>query len=126
MSSFDVDISRFVKKAGDRIELFLEQFGQDLGEEVVRNTPVDTGFLRGSWTAGINTPGLEEGAIGADSTGRIIANLQGIKAGDTLIINNTAEYAVYVEYGDHASAGFVRDAVNRAESIAANALRKVK
>lgn len=135
MSDFSVDMNKFIKKAGDRADKFMLEFVQDLAEEVIMNTPVDTGFLRSSWTGKIGSPDLsttgeEAGASGATASAlnNITASLLGIEGGDVYYINNNATYAAYVEFGTSKMAprAMVRRAVNKAPALAKNALNRVK
>ena len=83
-----VDYSEFIKfrdkfeRLSNEFENFLKQFlikqALDVLAKTKRNSPVDTGLLRNSWTIG-----------------------EVVRDGDTLkvTISNPVEYAKYVEYG---------------------------
>lgn len=133
---FEIDIQKWIKKVSDNVDNFMLEFTQDLAEEVVTNTPVDTGFLRASWTANTNSPDLSsigaetngnEGAATTASLSRITANLIGVQGGDIVYYTNNAEYGAHVEFGTsrQAGQGFVRDAVAKAETLANNAAKRV-
>lgn len=123
MADFKLDIDKFVEKAGGNLRRFTTEFVQDLNEEVVRATPVKTGFLRGSWWGSIGSPSPQGGApdpAGAGSVARmnlVSAQLQG---GEIYYAANGASYARYVEYGTDRMAprAFVRGTVARAQQIA--------
>lgn len=136
MANFSVEIANFVKKTKDREARFIREFSQDLAEEVIKETPVQTGFLRSSWSAAIGAP--DTGQVGIKGTiespsdpsgafSRIALNLLGVKGGDTIFISNNAEYAPHVEYGTSrmAARAFVRRTLARANQIALNAFRRV-
>lgn len=140
---FTIDISRWTEKVENNLDKFMLEFTQDLAEEVIKNTPVDTGFLRASWTANIGSPdtatrGRYAGAKGggeavnggsalSEASTRITANLLGVKGGDTVYYTNNAGYGAYVEFGTQfqAGQGFVRNAVNKAPTLARNVARRV-
>ena len=133
MSDFAADISKWVKKAKDRNDAFVAEFTQDVAEEVVRLSPVDTGFFRNAWVGEIGTPNLDylPDASQVSPSGvnpDIAIILSNARAGDVVYINNNAPYANRLEYGysDQAPNGMVRITVAKADSIARNALRKVK
>jgi len=135
-AQFMLDIDRFIKKAKGREARFVREFAQDLAEEIIQETPVQTGFLRASWAAGINAP--DSGHMGQRGTvdspsdpggtmGRISLNLSKARPGDTIFISNNAEYAPHVEFGTSKMSprAFVRRTVARAAQIAENTLRRV-
>lgn len=137
MSEFEIDMKKWIRKAGDNIDKFMLEFTQDIGEEVITSTPVDTGFLRGSWTVKLNSPNLSssgsfrgpqgggEAVNGAGATAaattNITANLIGVKGGDIVYYNNNAGYGGYVEFDQN----FVGNVINRASGIAERAARRV-
>lgn len=140
---FQVDINKFIEKAENNINTFMLEFTQDLAEAVVTGTPVDTGFLRASWTVNLNAPDLQtvgtykgqrglgkENAQPAQTAAmtQITANLIGVKGGDIVYYTNNAGYGHFVEFGTSrmAGRGFVRNAVNKAPSLAKKALAKVR
>ena len=133
---FSNDISKFVKKAKGNESKFIRLFSQNLAFEIVKATPVDTGFLRSSWSVSINSP--EESHAGRDTAGnegaatsfsmdRIVLTLTNAKIGDILYLINTADYGVHVEFGTSTQAGqaFVRNTVGRADTIANQTLREI-
>jgi len=129
--SFSLQIDKFVEKAKSRMQEFTTEFIQDLNEEIVRSTPVDTGFLRGSWWAQIGSPmGPASGApdkSGAGSVARMNLVASQIVIGEVYFASNGANYAVFVEYGTSKMAprGFVRGVLARAPAIAAAAAARV-
>lgn len=142
-NDFSTDISRWTKKVENNLDKFMLEFTQDLAEEVITNTPVDTGFLRASWTANIGSPDISTtgefsgpkgggedvngGPATSEASTRIAYNLIGVKGGDTVYYTNNAKYGAYVEYGTKFQTGqnFVQEVVSRAESIAQKSARKV-
>jgi len=74
-----------------------------VGKEVVENTPVDVGFLRGSWQPSLN--GMESDVAGEDDPGgaaamaRISLTVADMKIGDVFYLSNNAAYALRIEFG---------------------------
>lgn len=122
--TFDVQIARWVEKAKGRVREFCVEFVQDLNEEVVRATPVDTGFLRASWWGSIGAP-VENAGGGSVAQMNLVATT--IVPGDVYYVMNGAAYARFVEYGTARMAprAFVRGTVARADAIAEAAARRV-
>lgn len=102
-NDFAVDIRKFVEKVKDREALFARELAQDLARKVIERTPVETGFLRGSWYASINniakTNNGRKDSSGAAALSTITLTFQNAKAGDTLYILNNANYARRIEFG---------------------------
>ena len=73
----------------------------------ILKTPVDTGMLRNSWLIGVNQDpeGVgSAGAAGAAASAVAMASMVGVLPGDSIIIINNVEYAVYVEEGSDRNA----------------------
>lgn len=130
---FDVQIAAWVAKAKAREREFCIEFVQDLNEEVVRATPVKTGFLRASWWGSIGTP-IENAGGGSVAQMNLVA--AAIVPGDVYYAMNGAAYAKRVEYGfvgedslgrkySQAPRAFVRGTVARAGDIADAAAARV-
>lgn len=102
MTTFTLDMQRFVDKVKGNIEEFLVEFTQDVAEAVVRDTPVDTGFLRGSWWANIGSWAAGPGAPDKGG-GTVIARMNLVildfKPGDVIYLLNGANYAGFVHDG---------------------------
>jgi hypothetical protein len=128
--SFSLQIDKFVEMAKRNMQEFVTEFLQDLNEEVVRNTPVDTGFLRGSWWSSIGGPNFGAGSIdkaGASAIARMNLVASQIVVGQVYYAMNGANYAAFVEYGTSKMAprAFVRTTLARAPAIAEAAARRV-
>ena len=120
-------------KVGIAADKFMFDLGQEIGEAVVGSTPVDTGHLRRSWTANIGSPDTTYMAneprptvavptASADAMSRIVAQLLGVKGGDTIYYNNNVHYGPYVEWVQH----FVSNTVSRIDTIAERVANKHK
>ena len=108
MSVFRVKIGEWAKATQSQLEGIARQTCMEMAERAVRATPVDTGFLRGSWQPAINSPELKEGSpdpSGAQSIAEVMAVGNGIKPGDRFYMMNNASYAKFVEYGTSKMAG---------------------
>jgi len=127
---FTADIDAFVKKAGKRLDAFLQTFTFDLYLDIVEGTPVDTGFLRSNWIPSLDSPTKANvGAAGGQPnlTYASVAISQA-KFGQSVYLSNNASYAAHVEYGTSRMRGraMVRTALARIPNTAQNALNKVK
>lgn len=89
----------------------------EVGKQVVKSTPVDTGFARGNWVPGLNSASivpvstLDPQAVAAPA--RIAALAAFLRLGDTFYISNNASYIALLNrgYSPQASAGWVSRAV---------------
>lgn len=132
-TEFNVAIDRFVALAKGRTRAFAIEFIQDMNQAIVANPqhPVDTGFLRGSWYAQLNSrPAGTRGVTdksGAGAIARVNLIAAQLKLGDVYYMVNGANYAVFVEFGTERTAprAFVRGPLSRANSIAEAAARRV-
>lgn len=110
-------LGRWHKAADEKIDALARQVCFEMAQRVVEKTPVDTGFLRGSWQPSIGKPVTDkEGSHdpgGAAAQAAIAAVIPSIKAGDRFYMMNNAAYARPVEYGTSKMAGrhYVRDTV---------------
>lgn len=131
-TTFKADISSWVSRVGDQMDALARQVCQETAQRVVEATPVDTGFLRGSWQPSIGSaPSRSEG--GAD----IGLVLSGMRAGDTFWMTNNAVYAMRVEFGfvgedslgryyDQKGQFFVSNTVAKYEEIVAAVARDLR
>lgn len=98
-------------RPGDLLrDIYNDDFGaifRDLGltglRGVILKTPVDTGRLRGGWLVTINsatgeTPGTLD-ASGSATIARGASVIGGAKLGETLIIQNNVDYAIFINDG---------------------------
>jgi len=86
--------------------------------EVVLRTPVDTGFARGNWIPGLNSPAIAPvttlDPTAQASPARITALAAFIRIGDTFYITNNAEYIALLDagYSPQAAANYIARAVS--------------
>lgn len=112
--SFESDLRRFQKRAGDRAEQVLRKVGIEVASSVIRKSPVDTGRFRANWVTSIVSP-RNVTLDTTDSTGQkaVAAATKEIlkaKLGEAIWISNNLPYAQRLEHGysQQAPAGMVR------------------
>ena len=101
--SFKASIAAWKGKTRAQLEALGRRSAFRLVEDIVLDTPVHTGFLRGSWQPGLNEPPAPK-AAGADPSGGVAmadaaASLQDLDIGMIFYFVNGAVYARRVEYG---------------------------
>jgi len=105
VNTFTASIEQFALKSRQKIEAVFKESAQDVFEAAQRpkaqggNMPIDTGFLRNTFVAGINGTA---GTTGPDAYALAIA---GMELGDAIEGGWTANYARHVEYGTSRMAG---------------------
>lgn len=124
---FMAKLDRWVKEQPQKIDGFARQVCFEISERVVDKTPVDTGFLRGSWQPSIGEPstdhqGSEDKAEDAKSSKAVAAVsllIPQMKAGDHFYMVNNANYARFLEYGTSKIAPryYVTDTVKQWQAI---------
>jgi hypothetical protein len=133
-------LDAFVAKAKGNLLAFASEFIQDVNNEVVINTPVVFGFLRGSWFGGINDEPTGTGSrdpSGGSSIARMNVVAATLTLGDIYTAVNTAVYAARVEYGffgrdslgrhySQPGRGWVRAVIARVDAIAEAAAVRVR
>lgn len=131
MESFSIQFHKITDDIKDKMDQVIAEILQDINEEIVRATPVDTGFLRGSWWASVGAPNLNGGGVldksGAVAVARMNIVAIGVQPGQSYYAMNGASYARYVEYGTSTMAprAFVRRTMARAVIIAELAIARV-
>jgi len=119
MGRLDRRLRRVSRRLGDFAVDLQRQVAIAIGEDVVRSTPVDTGFARGNWLPGLNAPPLvpastlDPTALAAPA--RIAAAAELLRLGDTFYITNNAPYIDLLNrgYSPQAAAGYVARSVDR-------------
>lgn len=124
--TFRLNLGKWADLTQDKLDALVRQTCQEISERVVRDTPVDTGFLRGSWQPSIGKP--IDGAPGAGSPGTVSLVASQMQAGQIFYMTNNASYARAVEFGTSKMRGrfFVTDNVKRFRAIAAKYARQIK
>ncbi|CDH43848.1 hypothetical protein [Candidatus Contendibacter odensensis] len=122
--SFAVDVSAWVKKAGDKADAFCRQFCAEVSERVIERTPVDTGFARSQWQPGING----SSSASDDPFAAVHLAASQMKSGDTFTLMNHCKYIGRLEYGwsQQAPNGMVRVTLAEAPDIAQKLIAALK
>ena len=122
--SFSLDVSAWVKQAGDKADAFCRQFCAEVSERVIERTPIDTGFARSQWQPGIN--GDFSGA--GDPFATVNLTAAQMRAGDTFTLMNHCKYIRRLEYGwsQQAPHGMVRITLAEAPDIAQKLLQALQ
>ncbi len=129
--SFSNQIKQFVQKAEARQVQVLQEVAKELGERLVKRTPVETGMARAHWQASINAPAA--GPVAAvDPTGQQTIDtlnraIEGAKMGDAIYIVNAAPHAQALEDGHSKQApnGMVAATMLEAPAVIQDVIRKV-
>lgn len=130
---FKMHLTEYANKFGVQMDALARQTAQQLSENVIVDTPVDTGFLRSSWQPALN--GIESGGgtpmAGEAATGKVMAQVgivaADMKVGDTYYLTNNAEYALYVEFGTSRMAGrfMVTDNMKKAQQVVTKIVKEL-
>ncbi|WP_040263673.1 HK97 gp10 family phage protein [Pseudomonas massiliensis] len=130
--SFALDLAKFAQQSQDAIDETLQEVVIELGNSLIRMSPVDTGRFRGNWQFSIGTPA--SGSLdtndpsGNETSARIVGDSILFKAGETAYIVNNLPYAIPLEYGhsEQAPSGMVRITLARFQAIVEEAIRTNK
>lgn len=96
---FKAALASWADKVGEQADALARQVCQETGFRVVYHTPLDTGFLRGSWQPSLGAIQTGDKAAASDSIADVALVCTGIKAGDVFYMTNNASYARRIEYG---------------------------
>jgi len=102
MARFEDEVNNWVRDTQQEMQKGVRQATFGLFDALSDNTPVRTGFLRGSWQVNLNSSAAEEGEYdksGTISKSAALDVLGDYRAGDTIYILNSAHYARFVEFG---------------------------
>ena len=123
----NVTIAEWVAKSEARLDAVWKTAAQDIVREIQTprakggRMPVQTSFLRNSFSADINKTPSGNGNS-AYTSGPISIVINRAKIGDTVVFGWNTNYAVYME----ARYSFVRHATQRWQQIVNKAAQKVK
>lgn len=106
--SFTSAVDAWVRETQERLDAVFKTAVQSLFEEVIDRTPVDTGFLRASWTVSFDgIPPIRRGgrpakdaAPGSYPPPDVALIINSAKLGQPVYAAFTAEYSGIIEYGD--------------------------
>lgn len=110
--SFSRDIARFVQKTEKRIEHAHKYAATKLINDVIDDTPQDTGFAAANWRSGVGSApdGPVDRTSVAEAKAEALAAIARWPMGTRLEFANAAPYIFSLEFGDskHRPAGMVR------------------
>lgn len=118
MSTFKLDINKFIDKASETADAEVRKICLDLLTGIVLKTPVDTGRARANWFTSIGSPSINITESTDPSGSATIANsLSAISeaTGNVLWITNNLPYIYRLEFegwSRQAPAGMVRVTIN--------------
>lgn len=122
--TFTAELNAWARKVPGAMDALARQVSQQMSENVIASTPVDTGFLRSSWQPSFGQPAAGQGAAGAQDKAltAVTMTVAGMKAGEVYYLTNNAEYAEHVEFGTTKMAGrfYVTDNVKRWPQVVAS------
>lgn len=130
--SFADDLLRFSRRTSINLDTVCRKVTIDMGTEIVKRTPVDTGLARNSFFIGYSRVGTVGGAAdrtGSGSLTRIVEFSRGLKAGDIWFITNNLPYIMPLEYGHskiQAPSGMVRITVSKWQNTVARIVRSLR
>lgn len=113
------DLERYIKQKKLDAHKVARQAFFEVALDVIQNTPVDTGFAKGSWTFSENstrpTFNASKDPQGSNAISRLSSGLDGATEGATLYLLSNLVYMPRLEYGWSMQApnGMVRVAVAR-------------
>jgi hypothetical protein len=130
--SFGLQLAEFAEQAKEALDASLREVVIELGNSLIRMSPVDTGRFRGNWQFSIDTPAggtlADLDPTGTETSARLAGDSILFKAGETAYIVNNLPYAIPLEYGhsDQAPGGMVRVTLARFQQIVEDAIRNHK
>lgn len=95
IATFEADIGKFFGQITN-LKAFVQDAAQTISERVIEATPVDTGFLKGSWQPALNGGDTSANGYAAASVQAVVSQM---KVGDIFSLVNNAAYAMRIEYG---------------------------
>ena len=141
----EFDASKVARRAKVQLDTAAREVLQDLALEVVKRTPVDTGFLRGNWQVSINVPppsrlvdqGQAEVAyagsnkfppVAPQTVARVSSEMSRFDLGDTVYFFNNARYAAVIENGNatRRPRAMVRSAIANLDNIAQETITRIR
>jgi len=119
--SFTAQIRQFRRDVIDKHDRVKRGVALRLFRDIIRDTPVLTGRLRGNWQTSLNVPNRSMGSAvdttGGDAITRATSTVQSSRSADILILTNSLPYVERIEYDGwshtKAPAGMVRKNVAR-------------
>ena len=118
LAQFNATVQRFADSIPEKVVSLHKKIGLEALRRVVLKTPVDTGRARGNWQVSIGDPALtmleDADRTGSDTIAIGTAQLENLKAYETIFLTNNVPYIIYLEEGSskQAPAGMVKMTVD--------------
>jgi hypothetical protein len=132
VSSFALDVSKWVEKAKGRADGVVRKVAFDMGAQIVDKSPVDTGRFRGNWFMGVDVrPSVsteDTDKTGEKTTARMKLLGPQIFAGSVVYVANNLAYSMKLEtgYSKKAPQGMVRVTVENYPGVVEQAVAEAK
>lgn len=105
-SSFSASVDSWVRETQQRMDAVIKTAAQSVVEDVIQRTPVDTGYLRASFSVTMNAPLPMRGKQGDGYRApAYVLVISGMTPGQSLFGTFVANYAAHVEYGARGRVG---------------------
>lgn len=130
--SFASDLANFRRKTGLKADTVCRKVLLDLTTDIVRATPVDTGYARSNWQVSIGSPAsglvVTKDKSGGFAITAALPAVQAFGAGKVAYLANNAPYIMALEYGSskQAPSGMARIAVTKWQAIVNKAVGGVQ
>lgn len=127
--SFSAQLQQFAEQTKAKMDAIFQDVVIEIGESIIRLSPVDTGLFKGNWQMTVDTPA--SGHIenfdkeGSETIAKLVASASRLEAGQVAWIVNNLPYAIPLEFGhsQQAPAGVVRVTLARFQEIVAAAVQ---
>lgn len=127
--SFALQLAEFAEQAKGAVDASLREIIIELGNSLIRMSPVDTGRFRGNWHLSIdvveNVTFDDADPSGQEAIAALVSSVSDFTAGQAAYIINNLPYAIPLEYGHSTQApkGMVRVTLARFQQIVNEAVR---
>lgn len=128
--SFSAQIRSFGELTKEKMDAVFQDIVIEIGESVIRLSPVDTGRFKANWQLTVDTPSTKSliayDKEGAQTIARLVADANRLSAGQKAFIVNNLRYAIPLEFGhsqSQAPNGMVRVTLARFQQIVADAIK---
>ena len=128
--SLAIDLTKFCTQTGKSMLSVRRAVVLSLFGSVIRDTPVDTGRLRGNWQTTVGHPAT--GELGIRSEAEALSEMATAEAATppdgSVFLDNNLPYCEAIEYGHskQAPAGMMRKNIGRIQQIITRAVREAK
>jgi hypothetical protein len=119
-------------KTGRTLDEMVQKIAERMFENIVRRTPVDTGWARANWIPSITAPDVTSPgtpppgkSAPPDALPKISAAVRQGKTGDVFFLTNSVPYIIPLEYGHskQAPAGMVRLSIEETRAFYREAIK---